>query len=139
MTVREGRIGDLHHIWQIYQEAKGRGETHGRAFEFDGFRSVIFSPHHRCVVAAEGADVVGFILAYDHATWGYIDVIAVRARLRRQGIVHQMVEYVIANPNHWKTIELCHEPDDTGPAGLASGLGFTTHETFVWRIKETRP
>lgn len=138
MIVRDGRIGDLHQIYYLYESLKFGGGFHGLSYTADDLRDVLFSTHHRCLVAVEGDDVLGLLLAFDHLSWGYVDIVAVRERNRRQGVGSAMMRYLEADPRSWRAIELCHHNSRALTTFCDELQYLDIPASFIWRHKEIK-
>lgn len=92
-------------------------------------QQVLQNPHHRCFVALEGVQAVGFASFFTVAETADLQLVAVHPLHRRQGMAQQLLRHSLGQLAAEAGVQRCLLELRAGnqPAfALYTGLGFTT-------------
>lgn len=136
--IRHARTRDLKTVFGLYQTGRNEPKHSENDYDLKSFRKYVGSSKVDLVVACKDKSVVGYLLAYDHDNWGYLDSICVDPQYRREGVGQALVDGVIALKKHWIMIELCYDPTDSKIAKFVKSAGFISDKKpmiFRWMYR----
>jgi ribosomal protein S18 acetylase RimI-like enzyme len=137
-VVRHARKRDLKAIYSLYQNWRNEPKHGEIDYDLNSFKKYIGSPKVDLVVACEDKDVIGYLLAYDHENWGYVDSICVNPQYRRSGVGQALISGALALKKHWHVLELCYDQNDFKIAKFVKSVGFVSDKKpmiFRWVYK----
>ena len=91
-------------------------------------------------VAESEGKVLGFLLAFDHIRWCYVESIVVSNEARGKGIATALLNKVIADgSNYWKGVGLCFDTSDQMMDRWTLKNGLQGSDTLYWRERMFNP
>ena len=82
----------------------------------------------------DSGGVIGFVLFFDHITWGYIELLCVDPQNRLDGVGKKLIDS-INNPN-WGVVETCCHLSDMDSNLFVRKCGFVpSNQETVWYVK----
>lgn len=141
-TIRHARTRDLKAIFSLYKKWRNEPKHTENDYDLGSFKKYIGSSKVDLIVACEDRDVVGYLLAYDHENWGYLDSICVNPQYRRDGVGQALINGVVALKKHWVMLELCYDPNDAKITKFVKSAGFVSDKKpmifrWVYRARST--
>lgn len=80
-------------------------------------------------------NIIGFVLYYDHITWGYIEIICVDEKYRNKGIGNDLLNSV--TNIKWSNVELCCHLTDVDMIEYFEKRGFVcSNQKTEWLYKK---
>lgn len=106
--IRKATLEDCESILELYNKIDSH--TPELAYIKDDFIGYVKSDKCLVLVAEDNDSVVGFLLAYDHDNWGYIDILIVDPLYRNKGHGTQLLNAIWHfAPDCWVMAELCSD------------------------------
>ncbi len=140
--VRDASSKDVPAITHIFNSYRNDSQP-GRVadYEEEDFAAYIGVPHCKLLIAEAWAPelrgtILGFALAYDMVTWGYLDILCVRPEHRGHNIGSHLLSCLETGyADRWGELEVCYYEDDDIIEGYLKRRGYIDHEDVVWCVK----
>ena len=133
--IRPASLEDVKTVAQLNQSSRNEPDgTVGIEYLESDFQAYLGKDHIFFFVAEVDNCVVGFILAFDHGNWGYVDVLCVHPEARSHGLGTELLGAVesIGVTRHWGFIELCRDFTDTQIGAYVERRGYVDVGSVQW-------
>lgn len=124
--IRRATPEEAEAIYLIYQH---RNDDRDRkcSHTVEDFSDYIANKDRCMLMVAEAMGrPAGFVLVFDHVTWGMLDAVCTAYKYRGLGVGKTLMEYVLKNPrDNWRSIEVCLDAHDDDLQRFFNRLGWT--------------
>jgi ribosomal protein S18 acetylase RimI-like enzyme len=156
MRLRLATRHDLDQIVDIFNTSRNdprdgmevEYRKHDFAAYLDATHCLLVVAYEPAIIGASGLDyeflaterILGFCLAYDLVTWGFVDILCVRPEARKMGIGSELLHWIEDLYDHrWGAIELCYNGYDPQLHQFVRKHGYGEPEDLVWVSKKLTP
>lgn len=136
MTYRLMKIDDYEKVYELWMSCKGMG-LNNIDDSRDGIMRFLDRNPETCLVAEDGSEIVGVILAGSDGRRGYIYHTAVSPSRRREGIAAELLDMALSALKNLGIIKAALVVFDRNEVGNAfwEKQGFTSRNDLVYRNK----
>lgn len=143
MICREANTADIRNIYHIYKNEVINDVLLKVQYQENDFQKILDNTEKaELLVAHINNNLVGFLLAFDHITWGYVDILYVKPEYRKKGAAKVLIATLMERRSGWQVIELCYDSDDDESGMAANKLDFKnlnkTQYKWAYKFQETK-
>ncbi len=130
--IRIATISDVEDILRIYSFINIKLMNSVKNTEYDFIKYV---ENGNINVYEDKNEICGFVLFFDHITWGYIELLCVDPKNRLSGIGEKLINSV--NDDKWGVVEVCCHLSDEESNLFVKKCGFDlSNQETTWYVKQ---
>jgi ribosomal protein S18 acetylase RimI-like enzyme len=116
LVIRLATLTDVPTVVELNSVGRNHPDgTVGVKYSESDFVAYCEKSHVIFLVAEAKERIVGYLLAFDHVSWGYLDVLCIHPEYRDKSVGSQLIAFLefLGGLRGWDLVELCRDEADT--------------------------